>query len=137
MAASLRGMATLSNRLQLLLDDERRERLERESERTGAPVSELIRRAIDHVYVRPDTAPGDMVAAEESSAGERYQTGELPHEVRAAVAQEAGRTGRTEREVIGRVLAGVLLRPAPRPGIIDGEPTAEHVDDLLDGFGHR
>ena len=36
--------------MQLLLDDERRDRLERESERTGAPVAVLVRRAIDRVY---------------------------------------------------------------------------------------
>lgn len=43
-------MSTMSNRLQLLLDDERRERLERVSRETGAPISELVRRAIDRVY---------------------------------------------------------------------------------------
>jgi hypothetical protein len=43
-------MAQLSNRLQLLLDDDRRDRLERESSRTGAPISVLVRRAIDRMY---------------------------------------------------------------------------------------
>lgn len=43
-------MSTMSNRLQVLLDDERRERLERVSRETGAPVSELVRRAIDRAY---------------------------------------------------------------------------------------
>jgi hypothetical protein len=40
----------LNRRLQILVDDERFERLARESERTGAPVGELVRRALDHEY---------------------------------------------------------------------------------------
>lgn len=40
----------LNRRLQVLLDDERYERLIEESERTGAPVGELVRRAIDHEF---------------------------------------------------------------------------------------
>jgi predicted DNA-binding protein len=57
-------MATLTNRLQLLLDDERRQRLERESARTGAPISILVRRAIDRTY------PSD--AAERVAAADRF-----------------------------------------------------------------
>ncbi|HST36534.1 MAG TPA: hypothetical protein VLK25_07895 [Allosphingosinicella sp.] len=34
----------------MLVDDERFERLARESERTGAPVGELVRRAIDREF---------------------------------------------------------------------------------------
>lgn len=40
----------LNRRLQVLVDDERFERLARESERIGAPVGELVRRAIDHEF---------------------------------------------------------------------------------------
>jgi Ribbon-helix-helix protein, copG family len=40
----------LNRRLQVLVDEERYELLARESERTGAPVGELVRRAIDHEY---------------------------------------------------------------------------------------
>ena len=40
----------LNRRLQVLVDDERYERLARESARIGAPVGELVRRAIDHEY---------------------------------------------------------------------------------------
>lgn len=40
----------LNRRLQVLVDDERYERLARESARVGAPVGELVRRAIDHEY---------------------------------------------------------------------------------------
>jgi len=56
-------MSGLSNRLHLLLDDDRRERLERASERTGAPVSELVRRAIDRMY--PADLPEREVALQE------------------------------------------------------------------------
>jgi hypothetical protein len=45
-------MRMLTRRLQVLVDDERYERLAQESERTGAPVGELVRRAIDHEYPR-------------------------------------------------------------------------------------
>jgi hypothetical protein len=37
----------LTRRLQVLIDDERYERLKRESEATGVPVGEIVRRAID------------------------------------------------------------------------------------------
>lgn len=40
-------MSTLSRRLQVLIDDERLDRLRRESERTGAPVGAIVRDAID------------------------------------------------------------------------------------------
>ena len=40
----------LDRRLQVLVDDERFELLARESERTGAPVGELVRRAIDREF---------------------------------------------------------------------------------------
>lgn len=40
----------LNRRLQILVDDERYKRLAQESERSGAPVGELVRRAIDHEF---------------------------------------------------------------------------------------
>jgi hypothetical protein len=40
----------LSRRLQLLVDEDRYLRLKLESERVGAPVGELVRRAIDREY---------------------------------------------------------------------------------------
>lgn len=46
----------LNRRLQVLVDDERYERLARESERVGAPVGELVRRAIDHEFPRAGRA---------------------------------------------------------------------------------
>jgi len=53
----------LNRRLQVLVDDERYERLTRESERIGAPVGELVRRAIDHEF------PGAGHDAERERAG--------------------------------------------------------------------
>lgn len=68
------SMSTMSNRLQVLLDDERRERLERVSRETGAPVSELVRRAIDRAYPadRHDRqqALADFLALEPMPVGE-------------------------------------------------------------------
>jgi hypothetical protein len=43
-------MHMLNRRLQILVDDARFERLSEESKRSGAPVGELVRRAIDHEY---------------------------------------------------------------------------------------
>jgi hypothetical protein len=40
-------MAVLTRRLQVLIDDERYERLRREAERTGAPIGAVVRDAID------------------------------------------------------------------------------------------
>ena len=56
-------MHMLNRRLQVLVDDERFERLARESERIGAPVGELVRRAIDHEF------PGKGRDAERERAG--------------------------------------------------------------------
>jgi predicted DNA-binding protein len=43
-------MAAFVHRLQVLLDEDRHTRLERESRRTGAPVAALVREAIDRVF---------------------------------------------------------------------------------------
>lgn len=43
----------LTRRLQVLIDDERYERLKRESEATGVPVGEIVRRAIDRAVPVP------------------------------------------------------------------------------------
>lgn len=50
----------LNRRLQVLVDDARFERLTEESKRTGAPVGELVRRAIDREF----PAIGDHVVRE-------------------------------------------------------------------------
>jgi hypothetical protein len=54
-------MHMLNRRLQVLVDDERYERLARESRRIGAPVGELVRRAIDHGF--PPDEPDPAAAA--------------------------------------------------------------------------
>jgi hypothetical protein len=56
-------MHMLNRRLQVLVDDARFERLAEESRRSGAPVGELVRRAIDHEF--PAVGPG----AERERAG--------------------------------------------------------------------
>jgi hypothetical protein len=43
-------MLMLNRRLQILVDDERFDRLAEESKRIGAPVGELVRRAIDREF---------------------------------------------------------------------------------------
>lgn len=49
-------MATMTRRLQVLLDEERYALLERESQRTGRPVAELVRAAVDSRYGTDRTA---------------------------------------------------------------------------------
>jgi hypothetical protein len=49
----------LNRRVQVLVDDARYERLAQESERTGAPVGELVRRAIDREYPAKDSDRAD------------------------------------------------------------------------------
>jgi hypothetical protein len=43
-------MSGLTRRLQVLIDDDRYERLRRASDESGAPVGELVRRAIDREF---------------------------------------------------------------------------------------
>ena len=61
----------------------------------------------------------------------------LPDDLKAAVEREARRQGLSEAEVIRRAVAGAVHRPAPRAGIIDGEPIAGRDEELLTGFGER
>lgn len=61
-------MAELVRRLQILIDEERFARLERASRRSGAPVSTLVRSAIDQVFPPEvpdrDAAVARLLAAE-------------------------------------------------------------------------
>lgn len=61
----------------------------------------------------------------------------LPDDLKAAIEREARRRGVSEAEVIRQAVVGSLARPRPRFGIIDAEPIAERVDELLRGFGER
>jgi predicted RNase H-like HicB family nuclease len=55
----------------------------------------------------------------------------LPDHLKAAVEGEARRRGLSEAEVIRQAISQAVSRPRPRAGFIDGEPMAEHVDELL------
>ncbi|MDZ7677438.1 MAG: CopG family transcriptional regulator [Acidimicrobiales bacterium] len=55
----------------------------------------------------------------------------LPDDLKAAVEREATRRGVSEAEVIRHAIAALVTRPAPRFGLIDGEPIAERADELL------
>lgn len=48
-------MATLTRRLQILLDEERYARLERAAARRGAPVAALVREAIDRMFATQES----------------------------------------------------------------------------------
>jgi hypothetical protein len=56
-------MSTLTHRTQLLLDDERRQRLEEEARRTGRSVASLVREAIDARYGMADRSAERQAAA--------------------------------------------------------------------------
>jgi predicted DNA-binding protein len=66
-------MPALTRRLQVLVDDERFERLRRESERTGAPIGAIVRNAIDSALPTGgdresvEAAAGRLLAAEPMS----------------------------------------------------------------------
>ncbi len=61
----------------------------------------------------------------------------LPDELKRAVEAEARRMGSSEAEVIRKAVAALVTRPRPRAAILDGEPFADRVDELLAGFGER
>ena len=61
-------MALLTRRVQILIDEERYTLLEREAERTGKPVAELIREAVDAHY-GPDRAEQEAAYATVLAAG--------------------------------------------------------------------
>ena len=53
-------MLMLNRRLQILVEDERFDRLAEESKRIGAPVGELVRRAIDREFPPRPLEPADL-----------------------------------------------------------------------------
>jgi hypothetical protein len=63
----------------------------------------------------------------------------LPNELKQAVVREAHRRGLSEAEVIRDAVRTVVSpqRERPTAGLYSGEPIAEHVDELLEGFGER
>jgi len=81
----------LNRRLQVLVDDERYELLTRESKRIGAPMGELVRRAIDHEFPRlagrteRERAGRELLAmAPPPSPGKEPDWGEQKREIRDA-----------------------------------------------------
>lgn len=67
--------------------------------------------------------------------GMRKTTVYLPEELKAALAEEAARSGLAEAELIRQAVAASLARPAPKGGLFSADPMAERTDDLLAGFG--
>lgn len=61
----------------------------------------------------------------------------LPDDMKSAVEREARTREISEAEVIRQAIAGTMSRPRPRFGIIDAEPIAQRVDELLSGFGEK
>jgi hypothetical protein len=89
-------MAQLTRRLQVLIDDERYERLRREAGRTGAPIGAIVRAAIDERFAqavdreqrraaalrlldapRPPGSEPDWEQAKETMLDEMYKVSEL------------------------------------------------------------
>ncbi|MEO8695519.1 MAG: CopG family transcriptional regulator [Acidimicrobiales bacterium] len=67
----------------------------------------------------------------------RKTTVYLSDELKAAIEVEAQRRGCPEAQVIRDALAAAVTRPKPRAGLVDAEPIAERVEELLEGFGDR
>lgn len=61
----MQGVTQLSRRTQILLDEDRHQRLRLRAERTGSSMGELVREAIDLAY--PDE-PSPLSAAEAATA---------------------------------------------------------------------
>jgi len=61
----------------------------------------------------------------------------LPDDLRNAVRREAALRGQSEAQVIREAIAGAVRRPRPNPGLLEAEPIAERVGELLRGFGDR
>lgn len=59
----------------------------------------------------------------------------LTDELKRAVEEEAKRSGLSEAQVIRDAVAGAIRRARPCAGILDAEPFAEQVDELLADFG--
>ena len=61
----------------------------------------------------------------------------LGEDLKSAVKREAKLQGVSEAQIIRDAVSKAVERPRPKPGIVEGEPFADRVDQLLDGFGER
>lgn len=61
----------------------------------------------------------------------------LPDDLKAAVEREARRRGCSEAQVVRDAVTAAVTRPRPTAGLLDTEPLAARVDELLVGFGER
>ncbi len=61
----------------------------------------------------------------------------LPDDLRDSIKSEAKRRGCSEAKVIRDAISEAIVRPLPNAGLLDVEPMAERVDELLVGFGDR
>lgn len=59
----------------------------------------------------------------------------LPDDLKAAVERAAKRDGRSEAEIIRQAVAVAVGVPRPQAGILEADPFADQVDELLAGFG--
>ena len=59
----------------------------------------------------------------------------LSDSLKLEVERAARRQGLSEAEIIRRAVADAVQVPRPKAGIIDSEPFADRVDELLAGFG--
>jgi predicted transcriptional regulator len=59
----------------------------------------------------------------------------LTDDLKRALEVEAAASGRSEAEIIREAIAARVGSARPAAGFLDGEPMAEHVDELLAGFG--
>jgi predicted transcriptional regulator len=61
----------------------------------------------------------------------------LPAELKKAVERSARLHSISEAEVIRRAIAAAVESPRPTAGLLDAEPFASRMEDLLEGFGER
>jgi hypothetical protein len=73
----------LTRRLQVLIDDERYERLKAQSERTGVPIGEIVRRAIDRAL--PATAERRREAIDRFLAAEPIPVPDDPADLKKEI----------------------------------------------------
>lgn len=82
-------MSMLTRRLQVLIDDDRLDRLEREAARQRVAVSVLVREAIDAAY--PAAEPDRQAAIDMILAAEPMEVPETVDELRAELDDLRGR----------------------------------------------